>query len=199
MIEIYTDGSCTFSDYVDSPGSWAFAVIEDNKVLYEEKEFIEKGATNNRMELTGFLKALEWIRFNFHRFGDTSFSIYCDSQIVVKGFNGEWKRKANTDIWEELMDLVKVKLPSYIDINAIWVKGHSGNQWNEYVDKLCTSCYPTTEPEPKVDKSDWKVKSDKTLLKEILVALNSLVNSKVKSEHFTDTYSICTELQKHLK
>jgi len=121
MITIYTDGSCIINP--NGPGGWAICIIENNI------EFVLSGnhdnTTNNRMELTAIVEALSCVKKN------TDCKIYTDSQLCINCATGKWKRKANTDLWE-LYDKVSK------DKNIIfeWVKGHSGNYYNEIVDKL---------------------------------------------------------------
>lgn len=112
---------------------WAFVVVEGNKDIYEDSGKL-KNSTSNRAELTAFLRALETAQVF------DSVEIISDSQYVVKGYNhwikkwekSGWKKKKNIDLWKDVLELkheskhVKVK----------WVKGHNGNKWNEYVDKM---------------------------------------------------------------
>lgn len=133
---IYTDGGC-----INNPGkgAWAFLETKDDNVLYKSSGFA-KETTNNKMELTAIIKALEYIIAK----GEKSAHIHSDSQYVVKGIttwiNG-WKKNnwrtagkdevKNKDLW-----IILDNLNSKLDINYIWVKGHSGNHFNEICDSL---------------------------------------------------------------
>ena len=130
--EIYTDGSC---DPNPGPGGWA-AIILDGKGKKVLKGFSEE-STNNRMELTAALKALESV--------DPSkpVKIYTDSQYLKRGVEEwlenwkahSWKRKggvlANIDLWKKISEEI-----SRHKIVWRWIRGHSGNLFNEEVDRI---------------------------------------------------------------
>ena len=117
---IYTDGSCIVNT---GKGGWAFiAVFSD--YTFEASGGNEK-TTNNIMEITAVIEALK-------EFEDSKeFTIYSDSQYVINCAKGIWKRKKNIELWKEYHILSKGK-----KIEWIWVRGHSGNKYNEIVDKL---------------------------------------------------------------
>jgi ribonuclease HI len=123
-LTIYTDGSCLKNP--DGPGGWAYAIIdtENDKIVH----FCyggEKCTTNNRMEMLAVINVLK------NRPDASVYNINTDSQLVIKCAKGQWKRKANTDLWN-LYDVVsKGKTISYT-----WVRGHSGNKYNHFVDTL---------------------------------------------------------------
>ena len=124
MIEIYTDGSCIKNPKnPNGPGGWAFCIIEDNI------DFImsdgDSCTTNNRMELTAIIEALSSIK------SDTECTIYTDSQLCINCATGKWKRKANLDLWEKYDISKQNKI-----IHFEWIKGHSGNKYNDLVDSL---------------------------------------------------------------
>ena len=116
---IYTDGSCLTNP---GPGGWCFCVSHD-----DDRDWIVSGGeeetTNNRMELTAVIEALEFVRKDC--------VINTDSQWVLKCGKGEWKRKMNLDLWEKF-DVVSKE----IDIEWNWVKAHNGNEYNEIVDNI---------------------------------------------------------------
>ena len=122
MIEIYTDGSCLKNP--GGPGGWAICIIENNGVEYCFSDG-EQVTTNNRMELKAVIEALSCIKTN------SECNLYTDSQLVINCATGKWNRKANLDLWKEFDQHSKNK-----KINFNWVKGHSGNKYNEMVDKL---------------------------------------------------------------
>lgn len=144
MIEytIYTDGACSGNP---GPGGWGFVVVDSNNKKLLNKNGGEKLTTNNRMELTAFLNALEWFDSNRHK--DDILNIYVDSAYVYNCFNDMWYvrwRKngwknankqpiANREIWEQILNLF---LENIEHINIFKVTGHNGNKWNEYVDGL---------------------------------------------------------------
>ena len=133
MIKIYTDGSC-----IGNPGKggWAAIIFKNNekKNLKGSKDL----TTNNQMELTATIKALEYISTK------DKIQIYTDSKYVKQGItewiknwkNNNWKTASkqnvkNVDLWKELDNL-----SSNFDIKWTWVKGHSDVTYNNEVDEL---------------------------------------------------------------
>lgn len=123
MIRIYTDGACS-----NTTGGWAFYIPEFNIRVCNKEE----STTNNRMELTAILKALEFIQdLNLD---NATYGIYSDSMYVIGGLNLNWSRKINTDLWNKIdfyLDLLADK-----NIKFFHVKGHNGIKDNEEVDCL---------------------------------------------------------------
>jgi ribonuclease HI len=119
-MEIYTDGSCIKNP--EGPGGWAFCMHIDKQL------FVVSGydncTTNNRMELTAVIEAL---KFN----DNNEVIIYSDSQYVIKCAKKEFKIKANKDLWSEYDKVVE---KTGVNIEWVWVKGHSGNYYNDLVD-----------------------------------------------------------------
>ena len=130
-IIIYTDGSC---DPNPGPGGWAALIIMDG----DEKMLsgFTAESTNNRMELTAAIKALKSIKSNL------PIILYTDSQYVKKGVmewlenwkSRNWKRKggklANVDLWKRLSEEIEKH-----SIKWEWVRAHTGNKYNEQVDR----------------------------------------------------------------
>lgn len=132
-VEIHTDGACRGNP---GPGGWAALLRYDDqqKHIYGA----EKETTNNRMELTAAIKALESLS---HR---SRVKLVTDSQYLQKGISEwlpQWKARGwrtaakqpvkNRDLWEMLDGLSKQH-----DISWHWVKAHNGHPDNEYVDRL---------------------------------------------------------------
>lgn len=141
IIEIYTDGGCAPSN--PGPGACAYAIV-DNNMLIRSESFRFPESTNNIMELTAVIKALEYC-IRHHK--DHDLYLYTDSQYVQKGMTEwgiKWKEKrwrnssgrlvANKEYWEQILEL-----QSKLKITPQWVRGHSGNPWNEFVDRLCSN------------------------------------------------------------
>jgi ribonuclease HI len=140
MIEIYTDGACSGNP---GPGGWGFVIIDGKNT----KSFSgsEDDTTNNRMELTAAIKAIESIDKN------ESIILNTDSTYVQKGITEwiiNWKKNnwisstkkpvANKDLW---MKLDEYNLSR--DIKWIWVRAHQSCDSNESIynnmaDKLAT-------------------------------------------------------------
>ena len=145
-IKIYTDGSCIGNP---GPGGWA-AVILDG-ALKKELFGGEKSTTNNRMELTAAIKALEYcLILQKNSFLNKEIEIFTDSLYVKKGItewiknweNNNWKTAdkkvvKNIDLWKNLKELSESK-----KISWHWIKGHSNHPMNDLVDKLAKQAAP---------------------------------------------------------
>jgi ribonuclease HI len=132
MYEIYTDGSC-----LGNPGRGGWGVVSDDFKLSGK----QSDTTNNIMEMTAILKALEeCVERNIQEV-----CIFTDSQYVKNGITSwiiGWKRKnwitssgtpvKNKELWIAI-DEVRNKLKC---VNWKWVKAHNGNPKNEEVDTL---------------------------------------------------------------
>lgn len=145
-IKIYTDGACIGNP---GPGGWGAVVLFDDK----KKELFggEKLTTNNRMELTAAIKALEYC--NEQKKNHISLKqiiIYTDSIYVKKGITtwinnwekNNWKTTdkknvKNIDLWKKLKVLIISK-----QIDWRWIKGHSNNIMNDLADKLAKAATP---------------------------------------------------------
>jgi ribonuclease HI len=129
---IYTDGGC-----VPNPGRGGWAALIRYPDWDIEISGMEPQSTNNRMELTAAIKALESLP------NGTEAQVITDSEYLKKGITEwlpnwrkrGWKRKggvlANQDLWMKL-DSITQKIP----VNWNWVRGHAGNKLNERVDQL---------------------------------------------------------------
>jgi ribonuclease HI len=139
MNRIHTDGACRGNP---GPGGWAWA---------SGREDFGSGAaphtTNQRMEVMAVIEALR-------EHPEGAVEIVSDSNYVVKCFHDRWyegwKRRnwknskgqpvANQDLWETLIPLV---LESGRNVTFSWVKGHSGDVMNDFVDQLATAAADT--------------------------------------------------------
>lgn len=146
---IFTDGAATMKcingEYQRENGGAAMAVIQDEKVIYEETKYFEN-TTNNYCELYAILMALKY--FKKEQSKDIlkiySDSAYCVNMLKSGGWiyswakNGWTRGKKHEPI--ENLEIIK-EIYSYLEksknIDFIKVKGHSGEKdWNDYVDKL---------------------------------------------------------------
>jgi ribonuclease HI len=138
-VEIFTDGACRGNP---GPGGWGvvFRYGETEKEIFGG----EAATTNNRMELTAVIRALEALK------QPSRVKLYTDSQYVQKGIQEwihSWKRNGwktadkkpvkNKELWVELDDLRKSH-----DIEWHWVKGHAGHPENERADALANRGIP---------------------------------------------------------
>lgn len=142
-LQIYTDGFC-----FPNPGfgTWAFAVVLDNRIFYEASGY-EADSTNNRMEIKAIYEALKWIKEESCKWWDVDpiCSIFSDSQLCVQTLNN-WAKKWQSRGWKKKnteyknLDLIKPAFELFENIERVsleWVKGHDGNKFNEHADRLC--------------------------------------------------------------
>jgi len=133
VIEIYTDGACRGNP---GPGGWAALLLLGE----HERELsgAETLTTNNRMELTAVIRALEALK------RPVAARIYTDSQYVRRGITewlSSWKARdwrtadrkpvKNQDLWQQLE-----KVSAGHRLEWHWVPGHAGVPGNERVDRL---------------------------------------------------------------
>ncbi|WP_257154564.1 ribonuclease HI [Priestia megaterium] len=138
VITIYADGGCRGNQNETNIGGWG-AVLQYKGY---QKELFEgvKNTTNNQMELTACIKALEAINTT-----DIPIEIYADSAYVVNGMNswvagwkkkgwrkGDGKKPENLDLWKRLDQLVLMQ----DSCKFLKVRGHSGDTYNELADQL---------------------------------------------------------------
>ena len=145
-IKIYTDGACTGNP---GPGGWAAVIIIGNKT----KELFggEKLTTNNRMELTAAIKALEYFEKQEEKQPSLkNIRIFTDSTYLKEGITvwinswekNNWKTAdkknvKNVDLWKKLKELTKSN-----SVEWNWIKGHSENPMNNLADKLAKQATP---------------------------------------------------------
>lgn len=133
VVEIFTDGACRGNP---GPGGWAALIRHGER----EKEISggEEATTNNRMELTAAIKALEALR------RPCRVRLHTDSQYVRDGItrwihgwlrNGwrtaDRKPVKNSELWQQLLAAAERHR-----VEWHWVKGHSGHPENDRVDAL---------------------------------------------------------------
>jgi ribonuclease HI len=135
-VTIYTDGG---ADPNPGRGGWAAILLDPATGKVRELSGGEPRATNNRMELTAAIRALEALT------GPCRVKLFTDSQYLRKGITEwlpgwiarGWRRKdgelQNEDLWRRLAELIGSH-----KIHWGWVKGHAGNKWNERADELAT-------------------------------------------------------------
>jgi ribonuclease HI len=119
---IYTDGSCLKNP---GPGGFAFIIIFENYELHFADSV--NHTTNNRMELTAVIEALKYCT-------ETKITFFTDSKYVINCALNKWKKNKNNDLWNAYTFLAK-----NFDISFTWIKGHSGNYYNELVDKMANT------------------------------------------------------------
>lgn len=134
QVEIFTDGACSGNP---GPGGWG-AILRYNGV---EKELSggEVNTTNNRMELSAVIFALEKLK------EPCKVTLYSDSQYVCNALKLGWAKKwksngwmrnkkepaLNPELWDKLLKLCDIH-----EVEVNWVKGHAGHSENERCDRL---------------------------------------------------------------
>ncbi|HEV8017076.1 MAG TPA: ribonuclease HI [Steroidobacteraceae bacterium] len=145
MIEIYTDGACRGNP---GPGGWAALLMMGER----EREIsgAETLTTNNRMELTAVIRALEALKRPVRA------RLYTDSEYVRRGIT-EWlvawqargwrtasrKPVKNQDLWQRLAEVSGAH-----QIEWHWVPGHAGVPGNERVDRLANEAIDALSQQP---------------------------------------------------
>lgn len=145
-IHFYTDGSCLQNP--DGPGGWAVVIDcspNDKSCQTSCHHGNEARTTNNRMELTAVIKALEIWRSRCLEFGDVKLRIFTDSKYVCEGakhwlpnwLKNNWrtvsgKNVKNKDLWLQLNDLLQL----HKNVTFKWIKGHASNPYNETADAI---------------------------------------------------------------
>ena len=127
-VKIYTDGSCIKDNIKDStgPGGWGFVVLGDVVIKGSDGN---PNTTNNRMEMQAVIEALQVCDGVYDQI-----HLHTDSMYVMNCAQGIWKRKANLDLWKVYDTVASGKT-----IKWDKVKAHSGDEWNEYVDRLANT------------------------------------------------------------
>ena len=147
-VQIYTDGACSGNP---GPGGYGAILVYNGR----EKELCGGNihTTNNRMELTAVIVALEALK------EPCSVTLTTDSKYVseaiTQGWARSWKangwKKAdkkpalNFELWDRLLSLLEIH-----SVEFIWVKGHAGHPYNERCDALAVSYYKKLQGEEKI-------------------------------------------------
>jgi ribonuclease HI len=130
VLEVWTDGACSGNP---GPGGWAWATRDGRQANGGDEQ-----TTNQRMEIRAALEAVRAL--------DGPLTVVSDSTYVVNCFRDAWwrgwlsrgwvnsakKPVANRDLWEPLVVAVRDRG----DVSFRWVKGHSGDEMNDLVDRL---------------------------------------------------------------
>jgi len=131
-VVVYTDGGCD-----PNPGMGGWAAILVYKGYCKELSGGERRTTNNRMEMTAAIRALEALKHA------CSVTVSTDSEYLQKGITlwapawkrRNWRRKGgpikNLDLWKRLDELTELH-----DVQWRWVRGHAGDPLNERCDYL---------------------------------------------------------------
>ena len=137
QVTIYTDGACSGNP---GPGGWGAILMYGR----HKKELSggEADTTNNRMELTAVISALEQLK------EPCAVDLYSDSKYIIDaltlGWAKSWQAKGwrkpdkkpalNPDLWQRLLELCEVHT-----VTCHWVKGHAENEFNNRCDELAVA------------------------------------------------------------
>lgn len=138
-VEIFTDGACS-----GNPGAGGWGAILKYRGHEKELSGFALETTNNRMELTAVISALEALTEPCEVTLTTDSKYVCDG--ISKGWARSWMAKGwkkadgkpalNPELWERLLDLTEKHRVTFV-----WVKGHAGHPENERCDRLATEQY----------------------------------------------------------
>ncbi len=134
---IYTDGACSGNP---GPGGWGAILLYNGHELELSGGAAE--TTNNRMELTAVIRALQKLK------EPCVVELFSDSKYVIdaltKGWAAGWQKRGwiksdkkpalNPDLWEELL-----RLAALHTLHCHWVKGHAENEYNNRCDALAVA------------------------------------------------------------
>lgn len=144
VFDIYCDGSTRNNGRADAIGAWAYVVLHEGIKIHQDCR-AEVGTTNQRMELTAAVEALDYLFYNevcvpfdfVEVYTDSAYLHNCYTQKWYENWqNNGWKNSkkqpvANQDLWERL-----VKYFEMPEVKFVKVKGHADVRWNNYVDDL---------------------------------------------------------------
>ena len=180
VFNIYTDGAC---NNLAKPhwGGWGYVIVEDDVVIHEDSG-AEKNTTNNRMELTAIINSFTELppRSEVH--------IYTDSQYCITVLDGDKPRyPKNMDLIELFRETIASRGH---DVTFHWVKGHNGNSFNEFADKLANGAYERASGEKMPSSFAKKIlgqpsnKSEKEILQKKVEELIGVVNAMTEERNY---------------
>ena len=134
---LFTDGSCSGNP---GPGGWGVVHVRGTEVV-EQRHGFDPQTTNNRMEFTAIIVALELVG------PDDEVEIYSDSRLVIDTLTkwaAGWERRGwrrrdgevkNLELVQRAYELVQERPRARLN----WIRAHDGSLWNEYADALATA------------------------------------------------------------
>jgi len=150
-VHVYTDGACK-----GNPGMGGWGVLLRYGERTRELFGGEGHTTNNRMELTAVIRALEALNRKCR------IKLHTDSNYVQQGITAwihDWKKRGwktaakkpvkNVDLWRRLDELAREH-----EIDWIWVRGHSGHDGNERADELANRGVATVSREARGERRE---------------------------------------------
>ena len=150
IYEFYTDGACTLNcnngKYSKGPGGWAWVLIKDNEVISWKNGGSPK-TTNNEQELTAIMEALSYACKNTTQcdvvriFSDSEYCINIFTQWINGWKANGWTRGKkhepieNLETIKTIYEMVFSLENSFIAVEWVKVKGHSNDEFNNFVDQ----------------------------------------------------------------
>lgn len=143
VYKIYTDGSTKGNGQASNSGGWAY-VITNNDIVIHKSFGSAGGTTNQKMELTACIRALEYYNEHFVA-PENKCSICSDSAYLINCYSQKWwinwekngwrnakgEAVANKELWEQIIPYFRRS-----DCSFHKVKGHSNDRFNNFADKL---------------------------------------------------------------
>jgi ribonuclease HI len=173
MFHIYTDGSAQ-----TNPGKsgWAYLILADDHHTHVHKDHgTWHYSTNQRAELMAIVEALGWVNGVTNEFTKGApITIYSDSKYAISCLS-EWWQKWERNGWQRKdggkwlpvknADLIRrgVGYAKRLNVRWQWVKGHSGNQWNEFVDSMANAAAASIHAEEDSGYGQDKTTADVSL------------------------------------
>lgn len=150
MINLYTDGACSGNP---GPGGWGIYIDGLDEPLKMKNRYqggFNLNTTNQQMELVAASNALFLISEIARESENKQFAIYSDSAYLCNCINQKWYEKwetngwltskkepvLNKEIWEEILDFIRVLKERKCTVDFVKIKGHTGNYGNEQADAL---------------------------------------------------------------
>lgn len=142
IYSVYTDGACSRNP---GPGGYAFVILAGDKE-HLRLSGSRQNTTNNFMELLAIVRAMKHLQSIENNSKENSCVVYSDSAYCLnpinQGWVNNWVRNGwktnkgdpvkNAALWQELLQILS---SIHMQIKFVKVKGHSGNKYNELVDK----------------------------------------------------------------
>jgi ribonuclease HI len=163
FIEVYTDGACTQGAFMPWPGGYAVvAILSDREPIIIDGNKLH--TTNNEMELTAFLKALDLIDFQTFMKQYDNVNIYTDSAYIHNCFEQKWYVKwidndwissskepvKNKELWVKILDSYN-RVSKQTNLKILKVSAHKDNEYNNLVDSLAVKAKERVQNENNSD------------------------------------------------
>ena len=145
MLHIYIDGSTKGNGTQNSYGGYGIVIFDDNQNLIDAYHQHFENTTNNKMELTAFLKTFELLNSKYKGqpskiYSDSSYAINTLTSWIYIWSKNNWINSKNEtiknlDIIQSLYEYYKIEF-FICQVEFIKVKGHNGIIGNELADAL---------------------------------------------------------------